>query len=49
ERLINELIRHNKQFDFMSFPNRTHGLREGKGTTLFIKTKMTNYFEQYLK
>ena len=49
ERLINELIKHNKQFDFMSFPNRTHGLREGKGTTLFIKTKMTNYFEQYLK
>jgi len=49
ERLINELIKHNKQFDFMSFPNRTHGMREGKGTTLFIKTKMTNYFEQYLK
>ena len=49
ERLINELIKHNKQFDFMSFPNRTHGLWEGKGTTLFIKTKMTNYFEQYLK
>lgn len=49
ERLINELIKHNKQFDFMSFPIRTHSLREGKGTTLFIKTKMTNYFDQYLK
>ena len=49
ERLINELIKYNKQFDFMELPNRTHSLREGKGTTLFIKTKMTNYFEQYLQ
>jgi len=49
ERLINELIKHNKQFDFMAFPNRTHSLSEGEGTSLFIKTKMTNYFEQYLQ
>ena len=25
ERLINELIKHNKQFDFMPYPNRSHG------------------------
>jgi len=44
ERLINELIKHNKQFDFMSYPNRSHGLWEGKGTTLHLKTMMTEYF-----
>jgi len=49
ERLINELVKHNKQFDFMSYPNRSHGLWEGKGTTLHIKTMMTNYFNQHLQ
>ncbi len=49
ERLINELVKHNKQFNFMSYPNRSHGLREGKGTTLHIKTMMTNYFNQHLE
>ena len=44
ERLINELIKHNKQFDFMSYPNRSHGLWEGEGTTLHLKTMMTEYF-----
>lgn len=49
ERLINELVKHNKQFDFMSYPNRSHGLWEGQGTTLHIKTMMTNYFNTHLK
>ena len=44
ERLINELIKHNKQFDFMSYPNRSHGLWEAEGTTLHLKTMMTEYF-----
>jgi dipeptidyl-peptidase-4 len=48
ERLINELVKHNKQFDFMSYPNRSHSLREGKGTTLHLKTMMTNYFNEHL-
>ena len=48
ERLINELVKHNKQFDFMSYPNRSHSLREGEGTTLHLKTMMTNYFTEHL-
>ena len=32
ELLINELIKHNKQFQVMPYPNRSHGLREGEGT-----------------
>ncbi|XQW85502.1 DPP IV N-terminal domain-containing protein [Thalassotalea piscium] len=48
ERLINELVKHNRQFDFMSYPNRTHGLYEGAGTTLHIKTMMTQYFKTNL-
>ncbi|WP_370694270.1 S9 family peptidase [Psychrobium sp. 1_MG-2023] len=49
ERLINELIKHNKQFEFMSYPNRSHSLREGEGTTLHLKTMMTNYFKRHLQ
>ncbi len=49
ERLINELIKHNRQFDFMSYPNRSHGIREGEGTTLHLKTMMTDYFTEHLK
>jgi len=49
ERLINELVKHNKQFNFMSYPNRTHSLREGKGTTLHLQTMKTDYFNQHLQ
>ncbi len=48
ERLINELVKHNRQFDFMSYPNRSHSLREGAGTTLHLQTLKTNYFNRYL-
>lgn len=49
ERLINELVKHNKQFEFMSYPNRTHGIWEGEGTTVHTKTMMTNFFNKNLK
>lgn len=49
ERLINEFVKHNRQFDFMSYPNRSHSLREGDGTTVHLKTMMTHYFNKHLK
>lgn len=48
ERLINELIKHNRQFDFMSYPNRRHGIVEGDGTSLHLHTMQSNYFEEHL-
>ncbi|MEX0619298.1 MAG: S9 family peptidase [Pseudohongiellaceae bacterium] len=48
ERLVNELIRYNRQFTFMSYPNRTHSLREGAGTSLHLRTLMTNYLIDHL-
>jgi len=48
ERLINELVKHNKQFQFMSYPNRSHGLWEGEGTTLHLQNMKTEYFDRYL-
>ena len=43
ERLINELIRHNKHFTMMSYPNRTHGISEGENTTRHLFSLLTRY------
>ena len=44
ERLINELIKHNRQFDMMAYPNRRHGIVEGDGTSLHLNTMKSAYF-----
>ncbi len=43
EMLVNELIKHNKQFQFMPYPNRTHGISEGEGTSEHLSTLYTDY------
>jgi len=48
ERLINELIKHNKQFSMMAYPNRTHSIREGKNTTRHLRQLMTDYLLEHL-
>ncbi|MCF8273958.1 MAG: S9 family peptidase [Flavobacteriaceae bacterium] len=47
EMLINELVKYNKQFQFMPYPNRTHGIREGEGTSEHLRTLFTNYLKTY--
>jgi dipeptidyl-peptidase-4 len=47
EQLINELIKHNKQFQVMPYPNRSHGISEGVGTTEHLRTLYTNYLIQH--
>jgi dipeptidyl-peptidase-4 len=47
ELLINELIKYNRQFDLMSYPNRTHAISEGEGTSLFLRTKFTKYLKEH--
>ena len=43
EMLINELIRNNKRFTMMAYPNRTHAIREGQNTTRHLRELMTDY------
>jgi len=45
ELLVNELIKYNKQFQFMPYPNRSHGFREGEGTWKHLSTLYTNYLK----
>jgi dipeptidyl-peptidase-4 len=47
EMLVNELIKYNKQFQFMAYPNRSHGIYEGAGTRQHLSTLYTNYLRQY--
>ena len=49
EALVNELIKYNKQFRLMSYPNRTHGIYEGKGTRYHLYTLITEYLLENLK
>lgn len=48
ELLINELIRHNKQFTMMAYPFRTHSIREGPNTTRHLRQLMTDYLRRHL-
>ncbi len=44
ELLINELIKHNKQFSMFAYPNRTHAIREGENTSRHLYQMITSHF-----
>jgi dipeptidyl-peptidase-4 len=46
EMLINELIKYNKQFQYMAYPNRSHGLSEGDGTYEHLATMYTEFLRK---
>jgi dipeptidyl-peptidase-4 len=46
EMLFNELIRYNKQFQMMSYPNRTHSISEGAGTFQHLSDLYTAYLKR---
>ncbi len=48
ERLINRLIELNKPFTMMAYPNRSHGIYEGEGTTLHLYSLLTRYLKEHL-
>jgi dipeptidyl-peptidase-4 len=45
EELIDELIKYNRQFQLMLYPNRTHSISEGEGTNQHLKTLFTQYLK----
>jgi dipeptidyl-peptidase-4 len=49
ERLVNALVAANKPFTMMAYPNRTHGIFEGKNTTIHLYRRLTRYLEQNLR
>jgi len=48
EQLFNELIKHNKYFTMLAYPNRSHGIFEGPGTRKHLFTYMTRYLNEHM-
>jgi len=46
EMLINELIKNRKVFQMMSYPNRTHGISEGPGTSEHLSLIYTKFLKE---
>jgi dipeptidyl-peptidase-4 len=47
EMLINELVKHKKVFQLMSYPNRTHGIGEGEGTREHLSLTFTKFLKDH--
>jgi len=48
EGLVDRLIELGKPFDYMTYPNRDHGIRRGKGTSLHLRMLMVRYLLDHL-
>jgi dipeptidyl-peptidase-4 len=48
EALVNALVTANKPFTMMSYPNRTHCICEGQGTSLHLYSLLTRYLSERL-
>jgi len=48
ERLINRLVVLEKPFDFMVYPNRTHAINEGEGTSFHLHARLARYLLENL-
>ena len=48
EKLIDRLVELGNPFDFMEYPNRTHAIAEGNGTSLHLYSLIGLYIEEHL-
>ena len=48
EGLIDRLVEMGKPFDYMVYPNRDHGLREGPGTVVHVYERVIRYLVEHL-
>ncbi|MBT5020087.1 MAG: prolyl oligopeptidase family serine peptidase [Planctomicrobium sp.] len=48
EGLVDRLVELGKPFDYMVYPNRNHGLREGKGTVVHVRMLILRYLIENL-
>ncbi len=48
EGLVDRLVELGKTFDYMTYPNRNHGLSEGDGTAVHLRMLMVRYLLEHL-
>ena len=46
EQMINELVKNGKTFQLMAYPNRTHGISEGEGTSKHLAATYTKFLKE---
>lgn len=49
ELLVNKLIELGKPFEFMTYPDRTHSINEGPGTTVHLYHLLARYLTEHLR
>jgi dipeptidyl-peptidase-4 len=48
EAVVNALVAADKPFTMMAYPNRTHCICEGEGTTLHLYSLLTRYLQEHV-
>jgi dipeptidyl-peptidase-4 len=48
ELLVNKLIELGKPFDMMVYPNRTHAINEGAGTSFHLYGLLARYLQEHI-
>jgi dipeptidyl-peptidase-4 len=47
EQMINELVKNGKTFQMIAYPNRTHSISEGEGTSKHLASTYTKFLKEY--
>jgi dipeptidyl-peptidase-4 len=47
EELINQLVKYDRKFQVMVYPNRTHSISEGEGTSTHLSHLFTDYLREH--
>ena len=47
EQMINQLVKYGKVFSLMTYPNRTHAISEGEGTSRHLAATYTDFLRTY--
>ncbi|MCR9244103.1 MAG: S9 family peptidase [bacterium] len=48
ERLFDELVEHDKRFEYLAYPNRTHSIREGKNTRRHLYGSLADFLTRHV-
>jgi len=48
EALIDRLVHHNKPFEMLTYPNRSHSIGEGQNTTVHLRKAMLSFWQRNL-
>ncbi len=48
EKLVDQLVQHNKPFSMMTYPRATHAMKEGENTSRHLYETMTRFLHQHL-